>query len=425
MRATRVGYVGLFVFSGMCGCLRAEGGGGLGSVLDEPSDVRVPPEWSGSITLGGHVSEDLTDGFVDIHVPVWRPGGHSLFLNPKVLATDDSRERYSLGGGWRWLLPGPEVILGASAYWDHLESPRGFEYEQLGVGAEVLTRWVDARFNYYLPEEGVRTAGDWATEELGTSDPAREGDYLVTETRYRDSWWWHREAALEGYYGEIGFLVPGLDRWAELRFFGGYYSYEAASDDPAWQPSYEGFKARAELRLPPAVTLDVEYVDDAEIMGGNWIGGVRVTVPFEVGNIFRGKNPFEGIGEMFRPRRREFAERMGEMVIRSPRVAVAEEGGSGSWVSSMTHYTYAPEGGTGSPGGGGGVIIFNGGGAGSYGGAMDGSLSLAGASMVMRPSSSSGSLYPYVDWGAVNPMPRPGALIVTNAAFFVGGPITP
>jgi hypothetical protein len=394
--------------------------------LDEPSEVRVPAEWSGSITFGGHVSEDLTDGFADIHLPVWRPGDHSFFINPKVLATDDSLERYSLGGGWRWLLAGPQVILGANAYWDHLESPRGFEYEQLGVGAEVLTRWVDARFNYYLPEEGVQSASDWSTEELGTTEPVREGDYLVSETRYRESWWWHREAALQGYYGEVGFLVPGLDKWAELRLFGGYYNYEAASDDPAWQPSYEGFKARAELRLPPAVTLDVEYVDDAEIMGGNWIGGVRITVPFEVGNIFRGKNPFEGIGDMFRPRRREFAERMSEMVIRSPRVMIAEDGGSGSWEGSTFHYEYAPEGGTGSPGGGGGAIIFNGGGAGSYDGTTGGTLNLSAGSELIRPNPSFTSPYSAVNSTYVQRLPRPElGLVLTNGAFIVRGPNPP
>lgn len=346
----------------------------LGSVLDEPTEARDPAR-AGSITVGGHVSESLTDAFADIHVPFWRPGGHSFFLNPRVLATDDSLERYSLGGGWRWLMPAPEIILGANAYWDHLESPGGFGYEQFGAGAEILTRWLDARFNYYLPEEGVNAAGGWSSEELGGTEPVREGDYLVCETRYRDSWWSHREAALQGYYGEVGCLVPGLDKYAELRFFAGYYNYEAASDDPLWKPSYEGFKARAELRVPPAVTLDVEYVDDEEIMGGHWIGGVRVTVPFDVGNIFRGKNPFEGIGEMFRPRRREFAERIGEMVIRSPRIAVVESDERLSTESTVTRYEYAP---IGAVGGSGGSLTLNGVGSRPYGDVTGGTITVLG-----------------------------------------------
>lgn len=406
MRSSSRGLFCLIVFSGFGAGLRADGGTGLGSVLDEPCEVAGPTR-AGSITLGGHVSESLTDGFADIRVPIWRPGEHSFFINPRVMATDDSLERYSLGGGWRWMMPGPQVIVGANAYWDHLESPRGFEYEQLGLGAEVLTRWVDARFNYYLPEEGVNSLGGYSTEELGSSEPVRDGDYLVHETRYRDAWWLHREAALQGYYGEVGFLVPGLDKYAELRLFGGYYSYEAASDDALWQPSYEGFKARAELRLPPAVTLDVEYVDDAEIMGGNWIGGVRVTVPFEVGNIFRGKNPFEGIGEMFRPRRREFAERMGEMVIRSPRVAVDEKDDRASWEYSTTHYEYAPTVGSGgSPGGG--VLILNGGGTGYSG--------VGGGTLTLLPNSSGLVINNAIDRNLS---------MLTNGSFIIRGPITP
>lgn len=328
----------------------------LGSILDEPIPGGASAA-TGSITVGGHISESLADGFADLHIPVWRPWGSSLFFNPRVFATDDSLERYSLGGGWRWLVQGPEVIIGANAYWDHLESGGGFEYEQLGAGAEILTRWVDARFNYYRPEEGMNYTGGCS------SDVFEDGDDLVTTTHYRYSCWSHREAALRGYYGEIGFLVPGLDKFAELRLFGGYYNYEAASDDPFWEPSYEGWKARAELRLPPAVTLDVEYVDDAEIMGGNWTGGIRVTVPFEIGNVFRGKNPFEGIGEMFRPRRREFAERMAEMVVRSPRVVVIAEDSRATTEFEMKHYSYEPPtGSTNWTGGGGGAVIINSGG---------------------------------------------------------------
>lgn len=331
------------------------------SVLDEPTEAResVPP---GSITMGGHISEHLTDGFLDVHIPMWRPGNHSLFFNPRVMGTDDSLERYSLGGGWRWLLPEPEVILGANAYWDHLESPNNFEYEQLGVGCEVLTRWVDARFNYYLPEGDVNIIGTSSDYDSDISNFRQEGQFLawdVTERWHSTTRW---EAALEGFYAEAGFLVPYLDRYAELRFFGGYYNYETP-DDGFWRREYEGYKVRAELRLPPAVTLDVAYVDDEEIMGGHWIGGIRVTVPFEVGNIFRGKNPFEGIGDMFRPRRREFAERMSEMVMRSPRVAVVQEEEKNEFERTLTMYQYAPESTT----GGGTLILTEAGGGALFG----------------------------------------------------------
>lgn len=362
MTIRAVGLLGLCVFWAASPVMGGEAAK-LSSYVDEPTEAKQPVS-PGSITLGGQFSEDLSSGFADILMPVWQPGGHMFFFNPRVFGTDDELERYSVGGGWRWVLPQHEIIVGANAYWDHLDSPNGFEYEQLGVGAEVLTRWVDARFNYYLPEDDVNRTGesDFETEDLGSH---RDGDFIVHEQRSKWSWSSVTEAALEGYYAEAGFLVPGLDKYAELRFFGGYYHYETAQAG-TWERSFEGFKGRAELRLPPAVTLDVEYVEDEEIMGGNWTGGIRVTVPFEIGNIFRCRNPFEGIGEMFRPRQRAFAERMSEMVIRSPRVAVISDESRGESEYTTSHYEYAPE--TTAPPTGGGSLTLGGG---STGGASE------------------------------------------------------
>jgi hypothetical protein len=65
----------------------------------------------------------------------------------------------------------------------------------------------------------------------------------------------------------------------------------------------------------------VEYWEDAELMGGNWVGEVAVSVPFDIGNLFTGKNPFAGAGEMFhRPKTGDLHARMDDMVIRSHRI---------------------------------------------------------------------------------------------------------
>jgi hypothetical protein len=54
--------------------------------------------------------------------------------------------------------------------------------------------------------------------------------------------------------------------------------------------------------------------------GGNWVAGVRVSLPFEIGNLVQGKNPFAGAGDAFKfGKRREFKERLGETVWRSHR----------------------------------------------------------------------------------------------------------
>jgi hypothetical protein len=123
------------------------------------------------------------------------------------------------------------------------------------------------------------------------------------------------ESAFEGYNLEAGFLVPGVDRYLELRLLAGYYRYESA-----FGKSLEGVKARAEARILPGLIADVEYWDDRELVGGHWVAGIRASVPFSIGNLFTGRNPFEGASEMWRPRQREFRERLNEMVMRSHRV---------------------------------------------------------------------------------------------------------
>ena len=62
------------------------------------------------------------------------------------------------------------------------------------------------------------------------------------------------------------------------------------------------------------------FAGHAAFMGGHWTAGVRVSVPFSIRNLVTGRNPFEGVGEMFRPRKREFKQRMSEMIIRSHRI---------------------------------------------------------------------------------------------------------
>lgn len=289
------------------------------SVIEEPIPERsaLPP---GAVTFGGRISEHLADAYVDFLIPVWRGGSDVLFFNPRVLGDDDSREKYSFGLGWRHLFPEQEIIIGANAYYDYLDSPYDNHYDQLGLGVEFLSRWFDARFNYYIPDGDEHMVDRSASEDFSLSDAYARGNAIYQDFKFTREITELYEGALEGFYAEAGFLVPGLDKYAELRFFGGYYNY----DGPVGS-NIEGWKARAELKVLPAITLDVEYYDDDKLMGGHWTGGARVTVPFEIGNIFRGKNPFEGISEAFRPRQRQFSERMSDMVIRSARVVTQVE----------------------------------------------------------------------------------------------------
>lgn len=307
------------------------------------------PEWpGGSITLGAQFSEHATGGYLDSVTGLWasRERDSFLFFNSRYHLEDNDQFISSAGLGFRRMILGGRAILGGNVYWDSIRSARDNDFDQLGFGVEVLTKWVDARFNYYLPEDDRYETGRSTRRETNRSvgvGGIRETTVTEHFRRY--------EAGLEGYNAEIGFLVPGVDRYADVRLYAGYYHY----DNP-FGGDYEGFKARVEARVLQGVTFDLEYWDDEELNGGNWTGGVRVSVPFSLANLFTGKNPFEGAEDTFKPYRRELKDRMGEMVMRSHRIQTVESGDilSNRSIDTRTIPLAGSDTGGGGAGGGGG-----------------------------------------------------------------------
>ncbi len=271
----------------------------------------------GAMTLGGEFSSHLQGIYLDSITPFWRPGDATVFLNTRSTYNDSHQYESSYGLGVRYLVPNYDVIIGGNVFYDALDSQFDNQFRSVGFGAEILTRWVDARFNYYLPASDDILAGNHTRKRTSSSTNA-EG---VTTTRTRVQKFRTFEASLEGWNAEIGFLIPGLDRYMETRVFGGYYHYNHpfASD-------YEGFKARLEAHFLPGVIGNVEWWNDSYLNGGHWTTDVRVSVPFSFFNLFSGRNPFEGASESFRPRQREFRERVSDMVIRSHRVKTVKSG---------------------------------------------------------------------------------------------------
>ena len=258
----------------------------------KPADDSLP---AGTFTVGGKFSNHTQSGFLDATVPFARAGNVTFFGDLRGTWDDNHQLLLSVGLGARYLVPGHDIIIGGNVYYDYIDSQYGNHFDQLGLGAEVLTRWFDARFNYYLPDNGLH--------------PAVFGPgFLLTES------------ALEGFNFEAGFLVPGLDKYVEARLFAGYYQYHSRVG-----AKFEGFKARAEIRWTPAIITDVEYwggnIGRANALNGsNWVASVRVSLPFDIGNLFAGRNPFAGAGDALKfGKPREFRERLGEQVWRSHR----------------------------------------------------------------------------------------------------------
>jgi Inverse autotransporter, beta-domain len=295
-----------------------------------PKQTREPA--NGALTFGYEGSEDLQTGFADVLQPLfYSPGRAALFYDGRFSFDDDQQEVQSHGLVFRYRIPDRDIILGTNIYYDAVESVHGNQYHQLGLGLEVLTRWVDFRANYYLPDQKHERV-DRQFDIVGQISQqtkvqerfiAGQGGVIIPSFSVRNviSGSFARreftrfESPLEGLDTELGFLIPGINRFAEVRLFGGYYHYL----NP-YGRDFDGITARLEARIRKGLIADVEYSEDKALTGGHWTGGIRMSVPFNLGNIFAGKNPFEGASEAFGSPSQDFSDRMTDMVIRSHRV---------------------------------------------------------------------------------------------------------
>jgi hypothetical protein len=321
--------MGLLLFSGLSMAAETPAAAPLSKAEEakiKEAEISLKRGWlntlpDAQITFGLRASDHLVDGYTDFLIPVWQPHENGLvFFNFRPDWNDDSQQLYSMGGGYRAYLDVVKdypIILGANSYYDHIVTPYGNEISQWGTGVEVLSKWVDARFNYYVPEGTEFVVGDGGTTgSIAPSTIRATGHQILssggggTLTSFNLV-----ESGLKGWYTEAGVLMPYVDRIADLRFFGGYYDYHNPSGI-----HIQGMKGRGELRVSDALTFDVEYYEDEELMGGKWTAGARVTVPFEFSRLAEGGNPFAGITEAFTHRSRDVKSRMTEMVIRSARV---------------------------------------------------------------------------------------------------------
>ena len=299
------------------------------AAVGEPSSEFPTAE----LTVGFQTGSEETEGIGDILIPVWNPGGTGLlFVNPRSSFTDHEAEEANIGLGYRQLLPRRNVILGANAYYDYRDT--GYtSYDQWGVGFEILSTWVDARANYYKPDDkkyvvatetqtsvsqSVRTSENW-------SDPYADGheiaqDYVVTRTlttRTTTTTFEQYEQALGGYDWEIGLRLPlpVKQENLEARIFGGMYDFDRDFGEDA-----TGWKARAEVRLLSSLFLDGGLYENEDLTGSDWYAGARLSVPLDLSKIAQGRNPFATAKSRLHGEARDFSARLTEMVMRDPQI---------------------------------------------------------------------------------------------------------
>ena len=293
-------------------------------------------------TLGVRGAEDILEGYIDLMGPLWAPDNGLLFLNPRGSLRDEGENEFNIGLGYRQLVPAADIILGVNGYFDSRKSRYGNRFNQFGAGVEFLSPWVDARANYYLPEDKQEVTQSYWEQEVGiesaTSRSSRtevswenirptehkivgDGRYRTTTTTKTTTTttttqrlYEQFEAGRKGWDAEIGGRLPLPDLWPEMRIFGGYYDFEGVFGE-----DIQGVKGRFEMRTGPYLTFNAEVFEDKELNDTEYFVGLRLQIPFS------GANPFSEMDKLFAPAVRSQRERLSqELVMRDVRVQMEE-----------------------------------------------------------------------------------------------------
>ncbi len=295
---------------------------GVSPVLGPGSDATYRDPFQ--ITAGGRFNDNLSEGTLELLAPIISNQENMIGINGRFRFNDDDQQMASVGIVTRFLLEDPGVVLGANAFYDYFSSPNDNSFNQFGFGAEALSKWVDARFNYYLPESKDVVLDSTTSTQTTSSVSGNRRTTVTTTTETLLI-----ETAVEGWNAEIGLLLPYIEEWLAVRTFVGYSSYENPSTN---EDDFEGFKARIEVRPVDAVILDVIYHEDDRLMGSNWTFGARVSVPIAVGS----GDVFSGVGESFRSSSASLRARMTENVLRSPATLVVSAAQTRTTTTSTT-----------------------------------------------------------------------------------------
>lgn len=331
--------------------------------------VTVHDVWSLPGIFGGGVkTTDLyTEGNVFLVVPVISTVGQDgllsgdvLFIEPYSSWGEQGEVAASLGLGWRHYFTTQSVsavtrhdghqagffeegvYVGANIFVDMLDTQFDNQFWQLGVGAEVGTRYLEIRGNYYIPltdkqlayeqrrKYSYQTTSTSSTQQANYGTPYAYGNTLAQDVQYStltttttstttiEQLFRLYEEGMEGWDIQASVLVPGLDRWMDVFFIGGYFSFDNQPFGPQTGGSgnVEGWKAGLEVRPVPAVVLNATWYEDERFVGSDWLYGMRLEIPFEMGDLGDGRGFWDRVGAAFTPRRRHLAERLVEPVRR-------------------------------------------------------------------------------------------------------------
>lgn len=281
-------------------------------------------QWKAKLRPGFMAGEgdNASDFYLDIFLPVWGNEKALVYFNPNVRFDDRRGNEQNFGLGYRRLMMNDEMILGVNFFYDQMRSRNNHDYRQIGTGLEMMTRWIDSRINYYHPISNRQ-------HYLGNKNEFSFGSSALL---LHKGW----EEQTKGFDFEVGTLIPFISDYVETRAYAGGYMFNSGIRD-----DISGMKIRVEARPVRILNVNIEMKDD-DINGIDTFIGAYLEIPFSVENIYKGKNPFEGLKDAFAVGKgtRDLKERMVEKVVRDRNIPVYELTGKHSSSEKIAEVIY-------------------------------------------------------------------------------------
>ena len=245
----------------------------------------------GRLTIGATYGDGLSVYSAEAMFPLFDTDDTALFLNPRGLLLEDEEQELNIGLVMRRLTEDEKYILGVNFYYDARFTDADNTLQQVGGGLEMLSKWVDARANYYYPVNDEKSLGSGTCPFTGAAIPCAGV-----------------EEAMEGFDAEVGVWLPYFDRHLPMGVFAGYYCFES----DLTSEKVDGMKVRVEMRPTSNLRLDAAWFEDSGYRDSEYVVGARVHIPLDFWN---GLKMDRGGGRL-----PDFPSRMSEPVQRDFRV---------------------------------------------------------------------------------------------------------
>ena len=185
------------------------------------------PEWLKRVDIAAQIGDGSPRFYLETVQPLYQDHEqiHTVFIQPRI-SIKDGHGLYNLGVGYRELLFNEQLLAGINTFYDYTDN---HDHQRLGVGLELLSRYVELRGNGYFPVTGSRK---------------------IKEDTEKKTF----ERALTGADIEAGGPLPYLPF---LKLYGGYAFYDYHKDIN----SHIG-KIRAEVSLTRFLRLDAQTWND-------------------------------------------------------------------------------------------------------------------------------------------------------------------